>query len=136
MYEDVSAHCVCIVHNAELTESQQQMEQLASDTSSHPSSTSNKEHSTCMSPKPSTARAREAVCLQADACVQTEPLATVSSSSQPAFTGYPSVTVGHHYGKEYLDPSPILPHVVSPDALEGMYLIIDLVIPTKTDQNP
>ena len=133
MYEDVSAHCVCIVHNAELTESQQQMEQLAPDTSSHPSSTSNKEHSTCMSPRPSTARAREAVCLQADACVQTEPLATVSSSSQPAFTGYPSVTVGYHYGKEYLDPSPILPHVVSPDALEGMYLIIDLVRPHKVN---
>ena len=74
-----------------------------------------------MSPRPFTARAREAVCLQADACVQTDPLATVSSSSQPAFIGYPSVTVGHHYGKEYLDPSPILPHVVSPDALEGNY---------------
>ena len=112
-------HSVCVVCNAELTESQQQMEQLASDTSIHPpiTSNSNKEH---IMP-PMTAGAS----VHRDAYVQTEPLATVSSSSQlqPAFTSYPSVTVGHHYGKEYLDPSPILPHVISPDALEGMYLI-------------
>ncbi len=101
-----------VVCNAELTESQQQMEQLVPDTSIHRSSTS-KELDT--SSKPST---MATVGVQRDACVQTEPLAAVSSS-QPTFTGYPSVTVGHHYGKEYLDPSPILPHVISPDALEG-----------------
>ena len=122
---------MCIVHNAELTESQQQMEQLhvVSDaSSSHPHSTSNKDHhvmsTTC---KPSATMAGASV--HRDACVQTEPLATVSSgSSQPALTGYPGVTVGYHYGKEYLDPSPILPHVISPDALEGMYQIGDLKI--------
>jgi hypothetical protein len=114
MYEDVCAQCVCVVHNTELTESQQQLT-LTSGSSSHPPSTSNEKHS--MPPKTSTTTAGG---VYRDACVQTEPLANVTGSSKPAsLTGYPSVTVGHHYGKEYLDPSPILPHVVSPDALEG-----------------
>ena len=76
-----------------------------------------------MPPKTSTSTAARAS-VHRDACIQTEPLDNVSSSSMPTVTGYPSVTVGHHYGKEYLDPSPILPHVVSPDALEGMSTII------------
>ena len=114
--------------NTEQTESRQEMEQLhvVSDTSSsHPRSTSNKDnHVMSRTCKPSATMAGASV--HRDACVQTEPLATVSSSSsQPALTGYPtSVTVGHHYGKEYLDPSPILPHVISPDALEGTYQIL------------
>ena len=58
-----------------------------------------------------------------DASVQTEPQTTFGSAlpsgQLPLPVGYPSVTVGQHYGKEYLDPSPILPHVISPDALES-----------------
>ena len=65
-------------------------------------------------------RSRNVAFARRDACIQTEPAAEASvPSSQPSFTGYPSVTVGHHYGKEYLNPSPILPHIISPDALEG-----------------
>ena len=55
-----------------------------------------------------------------DACVQTEALtSTAPPSIHPSSASYLTVAVGEHYGKEYLDPSPILPHVVSPDALEG-----------------
>ena len=97
--------CCLYALNVELTESQQ-MEQFVSHTSIRPPNTF-KEHSEV--PKPSTTGAS----VQRDACVQTEPL----TSSQPI--GYPSVTIGCQYGKEYLDPSPILPHVISPDALEG-----------------
>ena len=122
--------CVCTVCNAELTESQQQMEQLASDANIHPPSTSNKKYN--MPSKPSTAAG---VSVHRDVCVQTEPVATVSSSSQLAVTGYPSVTVEHHYGKEYLDPSPILPHVISPDTLEGMYQISSLADYSQKKQN-
>ena len=126
----VHSVCVCTVCNAELTESQQQMEQLASDTNIHPPSTSNKKYN--MPSKPSTAAG---VSVHRDVCVQTEPVATVSSSSQLAVTGCPSVTVEHHYGKEYLDPSPILPHVISPDTLEGMYQISSLADYSQKKQN-
>ena len=117
LYEDVW-HGILYIHiNAELTESQQQLT-LTSGTRNRPPSTSNKKQK--MPSKTFTSTAAGAS-VHRDACIQTEPLANVhASSSMPALTGYPSVTIGHHYGKEYLDPSPILPHVVSPDALEGM----------------
>ena len=55
-----------------------------------------------------------------DASVQTEALtSTAPPSIRPLSASYLTVAIGEHYGKEHLDPSPILPYVVSPDALEG-----------------
>lgn len=92
------------------------MEQIAAD--NHPPiAASSKEHN--QPPDASVAGTRVR-----DACVQTECLgSTQLFTNQPVSAGYPSVTVGHHYGKEYLDPSPILPHVISPDALEGLLYV-------------
>lgn len=98
---------IVVISNTELTESQQ-MEQLHVPSEVH---LPNLEHSE--PPKSAVANIQ-------DACVQTEPLAALPST-QPAFTctGYPAVTVGHQYDKEYLDPAPILPHMIPADALEG-----------------
>ena len=93
---------------AELTESQQ-VEQIAIDF--HPPAFSNEP------PKASVEGTKVH-----DACVQTESQASAQllTTTQPVSAGYPSVTTGQHYGNEYLDPSPILPYIISPDALEGL----------------
>ena len=92
----------------ELTESHQ-MEQIAADL--HSCASSNQP------PKASVEGTRVH-----DACVQTESQAPAQllTTTQLVSAGYPSVTNGQHYGKEYLDPSPILPYIISPDALEGL----------------
>ena len=93
--------------NAELTESQQMDHTTTATTSDRSDSPSE------LSPTESA--------LVHDACVQTDPSPPTSGSQPAPPTGYPTVTVGQHYGSEYLDPAPILPHIVSPDALESKF---------------
>lgn len=54
-----------------------------------------------------------------DACVQTSSELWATVPTAVAGTTPPTVTVGTHYGKQYLDPSPV---AFSADALEGIVI--------------